>query len=135
VGNLWLETCYIEEAMIRLQAFARRLGVALVPLGMLVACLSPTLPLPPPTTPDITAGVDSAHVTLSSPCGGVEDGAEVVVTNTNPTVPGGDAVGGAIATDCGAWGPTPIYAHSGDVLSITQQVGNQTSTPVIVQVP
>jgi hypothetical protein len=122
----------------RVHAIARLLGVArvaLLPLAVAVACVSPTLPLPPPATPDIGAGVDSAHIALSSPCGGVEDSAEVVVTNTNPTVNMNDAVGGAIATACGAWGPTQVYAHSGDVLTITQQYANQLSAPVFVQVP
>jgi hypothetical protein len=116
-----------------IHAIARLLGVALLPLGVAVGCVSPTLPLPPPSTPEVTT-VDSAHVSLSSGCGGVENDAVVEVINTNPTVPMGDAVGGAIATDCGAWS-TQVYAHSGDVLSITQQYANQTSTPVTVQVP
>jgi hypothetical protein len=121
----------------RPHVMARRTGVAFLPLGLVVlvvACVSPTLPLPPPATPEITAGVDSAHVSLSSPCGGVENGADVEVINTNPTVPAGEVGVVALASDCGAWS-AQVYAHVGDVLNIVQQFENTTSAPITVQVP
>jgi hypothetical protein len=118
----------------RLRRAARWLGVTLLPVGVAVACVSPTLPLPPPATPEITAGVDAAHVTLTSGCGGVEDGADVEIINTNPTVPGGQAGVVALASSCGAWSAV-VFAHAGDVLSILQQYANVTSAPITVQVP
>lgn len=102
--------------------------------GIAVACASPTLPLPPPATPEITAGPDAAHVNLTSPCGGAEGGALIVVVNMNPTVPNNETVGGGTATACGSWNAT-VFAHVGDVLNITQQVENTVSAPVLVQIP
>jgi len=97
----------------RFHAIARLLGVArvvLLPLGVAVACVSPTLPLPPPATPEVTEGVDADHVQLSSPCGGVEDGADVEIINTNPNVPSAQAGVVALASVCGAWS-TQVYAQ------------------------
>jgi hypothetical protein len=108
-------------------------GVSLVPLLVAVACESPTLPLPPPATPEMYAGVDADHIDLVSGCGGAEDDAYVETINLNPTVPSGQDVGGARALDCGSWS-TSVYAHVGDVLSITQQFANQVSTQLLVQV-
>jgi hypothetical protein len=97
-----------------------------------IGCASPTLPLPPPEIPSV-AHVDADHVRLSSPCGGAADDAIVVVWNTNSNVPGDLAVGGAVASACGAW-DTLIYAHPGDYLNVFQEVGNETSPPTTVQV-
>jgi hypothetical protein len=99
-----------------------------------LACASPTLPLPPPVAPTIARLADGVHVRLSSGCGGVEDDAVVIVVNENPTVPGDQAVGGAIATPCGSWDAT-VTAQSGDVLSITQEVASVGSQATTVQVP
>jgi len=118
----------------RLRAIARLLGTTLLPVGVAVACVSPTLPLPPPATPTISAGVDAAHVALSSGCGGVENGADVEIINTNPTVPSSEAGVVALASNCGAWSAA-VFAHAGDVLSILQQFENATSAPITVQVP
>jgi hypothetical protein len=118
----------------RLRAMAGRFGAALLALGVAAACESPTLPLPPPATPDVTAGVDSAHVNLSSPCGGVENNADVEIINTNPTVPAGDLGVVVGASGCGSWS-AQVYAHAGDELNILQQFENTTSAPITVQVP
>jgi hypothetical protein len=116
----------------RLRGAARFIGMTLLPVGVAVACVSPTLPLPPPATPEITAGVDAAHVDLSSGCGGVENGAEVEIINT--TVQSGQPGVVAQATECGAWSAV-VLAHAGDVLSILQQYENTTSAPITVQIP
>ena len=121
----------------RLHAIAGLLGVArlaLLALGVAVACVSPTLPLPPPATPEVTEGVDADHVLLSSPCGGVQGYADVEIINTNPNVPSGDVGIVAGASVCGAWS-AQVYAHTGDVLNVMQQYAAQTSPPLTFQVP
>jgi hypothetical protein len=109
---------------------ARRLVLGLV-LGSL-ACASPTLPLPPPVTPAVIA-VDADHVRLVGLCESVESDAIVIVLNTNPAVPRDQAVSGSLASPCGGW-DVLAYAHSGDYLNVTQEVGTTSSPPTIVRV-
>lgn len=108
-------------------------GPGAVLVASLLACESPTLPLPPPAVPTEAAGPDADHVRLSSTCGGAEPYAIIIVVNENINVPGDKAVGGSIADGCGGWDAV-VYAHSGDVLQVTQQVGEQGSLGTIVQV-
>jgi hypothetical protein len=96
-----------------------------------VACESPTLPLPPPALPTVGTGPDADHVRLVATCGGAEPGALMVVVNENLNVPGDKAVSGSIADGCGAWDAL-AYAHKGDVLDVTQELGTNASTPVRV---
>ena len=115
----------------RLPAVCRPLFAAAI--AFTSACASPTLPLPPPGLPVISPGATVNYIRLSSPCGGVEDDSIVVVVNTNPTVPNDLAVSGARASACGAWDAS-VYAHTGDVLSITQRFGISESPPTRLQV-
>lgn len=110
------------------------LGLLLPALAAAFSCASPTLPLPPPDAPSVQAGLDADHVALWSPCGGAEGGATVVIFNTNPTVPNDKAVSASIANTCGAWDAPSVYAHNGDVLSVTQQIAGLLSGPATVQV-
>jgi len=111
----------------------RMLAVSL--LGALAfACASPTLPLPPPEDPTIGPGPDADHVKLSVPCEGADPGALIVIVNTSATVPGDEAVSGALVSSCGSWDAT-AYAHSGDFLDITQEIGTERSQPLVIQVP
>jgi hypothetical protein len=113
-------------------AVAARIGVvATAAVVALVACASPTLPLPPPEAPVQSVGVDADHVQLTAGCGGAEDGATIVIINQN--APLDKAVGGALATGCGSW-DSSVYAHSGDVLSITQDSGGVSSPGAIYTV-
>jgi hypothetical protein len=102
-------------------------------LVLAFACASPTLPLPPPEEPTIGAGVDADHVKLVVGCGGAEPGALIVIVNTNNSVPGDEAVSGAVVDPCGGWDAT-AYAHAGDYLDITQEIGTQVSQPLVVQI-
>jgi hypothetical protein len=102
-------------------------------LALAVACASPTLPLPPPEQPVLGPGADADHITLTVACGGAEAGALIVIVNTNTTVPGDQAVSGAIVNSCGGWDATP-YAHNGDYLDITQEIGTEVSQPLVLQV-
>jgi hypothetical protein len=99
----------------------------------LAACLSPTLPLPPPEEPSIGPGTDADHVKLAVPCGGAVPGAIIVIFNSNTTVPPDQAVSGSLVTNCGAWDAN-VYAHMGDFLTITQEIGTERSQPAVIQV-
>lgn len=101
---------------------------------MALACASPTLPLPPPSTPSLARGVDADHVVLASACGGAEPNAIVVVQNTRTSVPGDQAISGARASGCGAW-DAAVYAHAGDYLEIWQEFGTTVSPAITVAVP
>jgi hypothetical protein len=97
------------------------------------ACASPTLPLPPPLAPTQTETADADHVKLAAPCGGAEPSALIVILNTNPSLAGDMAVSGSLANNCGAWDAI-VYAHRGDVLSITQEMGTESSSHTHYQV-
>ena len=120
-------TCYSVCRMLRALSFAGPF-VALV-----LACASPTLPLPPPAVPDLSLGSDADHVKLSAPCNSADPNAVIVIVNTNTGVPDDQAVSGAIVTACGGW-DSNVYAHAGDVLDITQEVGTDRSQPLVFQV-
>jgi hypothetical protein len=104
--------------------------VSLVVAG--VACASPTLPLPPPAVPTIDPGPMAGQVHLSSPCGGAETGATVLVIDNNETAAKRDAV--TVADNCGAWS-LDAYANKGDYLQVQQIVGSEISSSVSVPVP
>jgi hypothetical protein len=109
----------------------------LLQLGLLAsfaACLSPTLPLPPPEAPTVEASTDADYRKLVAGCGGAEPNAIIVIINANTAVANDLAVSGSRADDCGAWDAL-VYAHTGDTLNITQEFGNTESTPTAVQVP
>jgi hypothetical protein len=113
----------------------RRLPAALA-LGLVLACASPTLPLPPPAAP-VQQMVDATDVHLSYGCGGVEGGASVTVMNQTESNPATHDFGVvAIASACGAWDAL-IYAQTNDHLVVTYTVGTDTSLParVIVGAP
>jgi len=107
----------------------RRLLAAATFVALVLACASPTLPLPPPATPTVEV-VDSEHVTLSGPCYGAEPFATIYVQNDKEAEPdAGVSVFGVVATSCGSWSET-VFARSGDQLTITQQLNYVFSTPI-----
>ena len=95
-------------------------------------CNSPTLPLPPPAAPDVSA-VSPGKVHLSS-VRGVEPNAIIVTYNRNPNVALGDRVYGAQADENGTWEQT-ITASPGDVVDLTQEFGSTRSPPTSIQIP
>jgi hypothetical protein len=97
------------------------------------ACTAPTLPLPPPSLPEVSAGSAPGRVRLAS-TRGVDPHALVVIYNRNPSVPLGQRVGGAEADADGSWS-TEVVAKTGDVLDITQESGNTRSPPTTLRVP
>lgn len=108
--------------------FSHGRATAGVCLAWVLACASPTLPLPPPELPTVEAGADLDHVHLTADCGGVEANAVIVIINENPAIAGDLAVSGALASSCGKWDAT-VYAHKGDALNITQESGTDRSLP------
>src|ERR1700689_3080214 len=105
--------------------------MAWVMIAFVVACASPTLPLPPPSIPSLSR-TDSTHVTLSS-VGGVEANAIVVIYNRNPNVSLQERVTGVQADTNGSWTQT-IVASLNDVVDITQEFGTTQSPPTTVQI-
>jgi hypothetical protein len=109
---------------------------ALVVALFVVACLSPTLPLPPPEAPTVTM-VDSEHVQLSAGCYGAQPSANIIVLNTTASaeVMSGEIdagyESGVIATPCGSWSMV-VFARPTDQLSITQTVGQSVSQPLFI---
>lgn len=103
-------------------------------MGLAVSCASPTLPLPPPMAPSISASTSANEYRLSAPCGGAEGGALVIIENTDTALANDQRVSGTLASQCGAWDAT-VYANKGDVLDITQDDGSEISSPVVVQIP
>jgi hypothetical protein len=111
----------------------RRVGLALV-CAVALACTSPTLPLPPPSLPEVTSSNAPGYIHLSSKRG-VEPNAVVVIVNQNLNVPNSERVGGAIADSEGSW-ETDVRASKGDVLDITQEFGSgKQSPPLRMTVP
>ncbi len=70
-------TCY-EVGMVRRISSIFAIFIA-------AACTTPTLPLPPPTAPEITTGLEPDTVKLSSVHGSEPD-ALVIVINRNPSL-------------------------------------------------
>lgn len=113
---------------------AALLGLSLAGFaGSMGGCTSPTLPLPPPAIPTITASPTAGMVHLTSK-NGVEGNAIIVVYNRNPEVPLDRRVGGAQANAEGSWS-CDVFASSGDALDITQEVADTRSAPITVKVP
>jgi hypothetical protein len=103
--------------------------VSLVVAG--IACASPTLPLPPPEVPTIGPGAMAGQVHLSSPCGGAEVAASVLVINNSQPPGRRDAI--TVADNCGAWS-LDAYANKGDYLQVQQIVGAEISSAISVPV-
>jgi hypothetical protein len=124
-----------------------RTGLSLAGVGALViSCVAPTLPLPPP----VAIGFDESgfpasqktlgQVTLSST--DAEPNAIIVTYNTDSNVPHDERVGGAQADENGSWSAT-IFAFHGDYVEVTQEIVLdpcsssclETSPPTQVTVP
>jgi hypothetical protein len=103
-------------------------------LFALLGCISPTLPLPPPGRPTLEAASDVDHITLVAGDGSAEANAIIVIVNSNTALPSDLSVSGSRADAAGAWRAV-VFAHTGDVLDITQEFGTTRSPPTIVQVP
>jgi hypothetical protein len=113
-------------------AGSRRTFLAATLALVLSACASPTLPLPPPSTPEIAPQADGKWKLSSK--GGVEGHAIVVIFNRNPNLPAADRVDGTQADADGNWEES-ILAAPGDVIDVTQEFGSTRSAPTTFRIP
>ena len=120
-----------------LRGLRRALGhfrlVALAGIVVVAACASPTLPLPPPAVPNVSASTEVGKVHLAS-TRGAEANAIIVVYNRNPSVRLDQRFGGAQADGTGSW-QADVFASHGDVVEVTQEFGTTRSPPIDVQIP
>jgi hypothetical protein len=120
----------------RPSAVVRPVAPIAMALAMLcaIACESPTLPLPPPEAPTQTPGVDADHIKLTAGCGGAQAGANILIINQTIEISTREmAASAALASGCGAWDAT-VFAHSGDLLAISQESGTVGSDATIYKV-
>lgn len=96
-----------------------------------LACTSPTLPLPPPVPPSITAGSEPNTWRLTSQ-NGAQPNALVIAVNRNEALPRTDRVTGTIADAQGSW-ELVIIGRSGDHIDISQESGTTSSPPTTIQ--
>ncbi len=104
---------------------------AFVALAM-ASCTTPTLPLPPPETPFVSAGSAPDTFKLSS-LNGAAPNALVLVVNRNEDLPANQRVTGTIADATGSWNVV-VIARSGDVLDISQEAGSTRSPGITITV-
>lgn len=107
----------------------RVLGIA----AILVACTSPTLPLPPPALPTISVGETPQTYHLKSEQGSIAN-ALVVAVNRDTSLRAEDRVTGTIADSNGTW-EMDVLGKPGDVLDLSQESGSNRSPTVDVTLP
>lgn len=107
----------------------RVLGLA----GVLLACTSPTLPLPPPSLPTITTGESAQAYHLKSDRGTIAH-ALVIAVNRDQTMKPEERVSGTIADENGSW-EMDVLGKAGDVLDLSQESGATRSPSIDVTLP
>lgn len=113
-------------------AMRKRLLVLACGASLVLACTSPTLPLPPPAAPLISAGTSPDTFKLSS-IDGAEPNALIVIVNRSEALPRNKRVTGTIADESGSWDAS-VVAAVGDVLDISQESGSTRSPGTTVTV-
>jgi len=96
-------------------------------LGLLVGCISPTLPLPPPNRPDIEGPDASGEVTLS---GHTRPAVFVYADNLST----GESAG-QLTREGDGWYSFKLGARIGDVVSMYYRAGLDESLPVQFVIP
>ncbi len=113
-------------------AFIAKLVMIVLVAMFASACTSPTLPLPPPATPFISAGSSPDTFKLAS-VQGAEPNALIVIVNRNESLARDKRVTGTIADANGSWDAT-VTATVGDVLDVSQESGTSRSASTTVTV-
>lgn len=109
--------------MVRL---TRRLALMAAAAGLAAACLSPTLPLPPPSKPTVEGPDQQGMVTLS---GRVQEGASVYAANMRT----GD-IRGQIDLDSDGDYSFQIPAQAGDELELWYTLGTEESPSIVFRI-
>lgn len=135
---------HVVTSAFRLRALVRATRLRALLLATLVAvsaCLAPTLPVPPPSQPEVSAPDASGDVLVQGGKGAVSGGAEVTVENYTLSQsaacrsdPSCYFTVSKIANDDGSYA-VKIRGRSGDLLYVWQTVGTQTSGEVQRKVP
>ena len=118
---------------------AMKLGVLfrwVVVAGMMVGCLSPTLPIPPPDSAVASAPDTQGVVTVKGNTGSAKPSALVSVWNSN-YVGSDNIVGIEVARPAapdGSWSVS-IPGKTGDLLYIWQTIDSERSPEIYVYVP
>lgn len=101
--------------------------------AILLACTSPTLPLPPPALPTISTGESVQSYHLKSEHGSIAN-ALVIAVNRDATLKPEDRVAGTIADANGSW-EMDVVGKPGDVLDLSQESGSDRSPSIDVTLP
>ncbi len=109
----------------------RRTWLGVVLVGALTGCLAPTLPVPPPSSPEVSSPDADGIVTVKGGAGSAKANAEVTVWNDNLT--GVKGFSGSAAGD-GSW-EIQLPAQSKQKLWIWQTVGFDRSNTLEISVP
>ena len=115
-------------------ALAGAVAGALASAGASTACVSPTLPLPPPEVPSVTQGSEPNRYVLSAGPGGAEPEAFIITFNLNPALARDQRVAGTQADELGRW-RVEIWARPGDRVDVTQEVGTSRSPSLSITIP
>lgn len=99
-------------------------------LAICVSCAAPTVPLPPPERPTISASGKPGVIVMSSQRGALPD---AIIVIYNPRAALNQRISGAQADAEGSW-MAEVVAQTGDVLDITQEVAGTRSVPQTVHV-
>lgn len=127
-----MSVVFRRRALARILA-AAALGAAAVGALGTASCLAPTLPVPPPSQPDVIGPDPSGNVTLKGSRGSARPNAEVTAWNPNLNAGRGAGVV-TIAADDGSWSQS-IPAKSKEILWVWQSIGFERSDRIEVKIP
>lgn len=102
--------------------------------GLLIACTSPTLPLPPPALPSITASAATPNTYHLQSDKGALPNALIISVNRDTNLTAQQRVTGTLADANGTW-TMDIFAKPGDVLDLTQESGSNSSPDTEIDIP
>lgn len=109
-------------------------GLAALGAALVVGCVSPTLPLPPPETPIITQGSEPNRYVLTGGKGSALVDAFIIAINQSLSLSRDKRVSGTQADEEGRW-RVEVYASPGDRIDITQERGDVRSTTLSIAIP